>query len=751
MKKETSCINVISILDYFKRHNVDYSGIIGDLDPEIDRLEDPESFLRDPNNWISCTVVSKLHERATSVLHDEKAAYKMGRFVAENVSLGYAQKIVVKAFWSYKKALKHCQKINDQWNRSKKVELYELKQNEATIRLHWDPDMGTTKRICLYNQGVYTSLPSIWGGNPLILKERCCYFDGAPYCEYHLKWPFENRLHEILSRFFTSKSVLTDTIKEMEKDKKIIEEKTEKLSNMNRELQNEIAQRKNIEESLKASEEKYRTILESIEDGYFEVDIAGNLTFFNDSLCEILGYSRDELEGMNNRQYTDDEYARTVYQTFNKVYTTQKPEKGFGLTIIAKNNTIKPVEASVSLKSNAEGKPIGFRGVVRDISETQRLEAQLHQAQKMEAIGTLAGGIAHDFNNLLMAIQSRTSIILMNRDLSHPDREHLQGIAAHVESATDLTRQLLGFARGGKYEVKPTDLNELIKRESRMFGRTKKEITIRGKYKDDLWPVEVDRGQIQQVLLNLYVNAWQAMPEGGNLYLETENVTLDDNYVKPFSVEPGKYVKISISDTGIGMDKTIQEKIFDPFFTTKEPGRGTGLGLASAYGIIRNHGGVINVYSEKGEGTTFNVYLPATEKEVVKEKKSAGDTLRGIETILFVDDEEMITEVAEDLLELLGYEVLIAGSGKEAIKIYEESKERVDMVILDMIMPDMSGGEAYDRMKEINPKVKVLLSSGYSTDGRVNEILDRGCNGFIQKPFKMKELSQKLREILDEK
>ena len=309
----------------------------------------------------------------------------------------------------------------------------------------------------------------------------------------------------------------------------------------------------------------------------------------------------------------------------------------------------------------------------------------------------------------------------------------------------------MGFARGEKYEVKTADLNELVKKQNRSFRRTKKEITVRGKYEMEIWAVDVDRGQIEQVLLNLYVNAWQAMPGGGELYLETENVTLDENYVKPFSVEPGRYVKISVTDTGIGMDKATREKIFDPFFTTKEMGRGTGLGLASAYGIIRNHGGFINVYSEKEHGTMFRVYLPASEKEIIEEKMPAGDTLRGFETVLFVDDEEMITEIAEDLLGLLGYKVLIAQSGKDAIRIYGENKERIDMVILDMIMPDMSGSEVYDRMKEINPKVKVLLSSGYSTDGLATEILNRGCMDFIQKPFKMKELSQKLRRILDEK
>ena len=416
------------------------------------------------------------------------------------------------------------------------------------------------------------------------------------------------------------------------------------------------------------------------------------------------------------------------------------------------------IHSIADLIKDDEGNPVKVLGVIQDVTDKKvkeqehiKLLAQLQQAQKMEAIGTLAGGIAHDFNNLLMAIQGRASIMLMNKDSSHPDIRHLKGIEDDIESAADLTRQLLGFARGGKYEVRPTDLNEVIKKQNRMFGRTKKEISIRGKYEKDLWSVEVDRGQFEQVLLNLYVNAWQAMPGGGDLYLKTENVTINRTDVKPFSIEPGRYVKISVTDTGVGMDKKTREKIFEPFFTTKEMGRGTGLGLASAYGIIKNHGGFINVYSEKGHGATFNIYLPASEKEVIEEKKPAGETVSGTETVLFVDDEDMIIELAEELFEGLGYKVLTAGSGREAIETYEKNKERIDMVLLDMVMPDMGGDETYDKLKKINPDIKVLLASGYSMNGQATEIMDRGCSGFIQKPFKMRELSQKLREILDGK
>ncbi|MBU1130457.1 PAS domain S-box protein, partial [Patescibacteria group bacterium] len=381
----------------------------------------------------------------------------------------------------------------------------------------------------------------------------------------------------------------------------------------------DITEREIAEEALRESEEKYRSILESIEDGYYEVGLAGNFTFFNDAMCKILKYPADELMGMNNREYMDEENAKKIYKVFNTIYQTGVSTKALDWKLIRKDGTECFVETAVSLIKGPNGQPIGFRGIARDITgrklaeeERKKLESQLYQAERMESLGTLAGGIAHDFNNFLMGIQGRTSLMLMDIDSSYPHFEHLKGIEAYVKSLAELTTQLLGFARGGKYELKPTDLNTLVKKQNHMFGRTKKEIIIHEKLEKNLWAAEVDQGQIEQVLLNLYVNAWQAMPGGGDLYVQTECITIDENYGKPIQLEPGRYVKISITDTGVGMDEATRQRIFDPFFTTKEMGRGTGLGLASAYGIIKNHGGMINVYSEKGLGTTFNIYLPAS-------------------------------------------------------------------------------------------------------------------------------------------
>jgi len=505
------------------------------------------------------------------------------------------------------------------------------------------------------------------------------------------------------------------------------------------------------EEALRESEKKFRTLFDTSPQAIALTEMkTGKLIDVNDNFFQLTKYTRDEVIGRTTTQlgfYSEDDGNRFVNELTNAGKIS-----GLEMDFMAKDGSIINTRIfAVPIQIEREAFVLTE---FHDVTEQKRLEIHLQQANKMEAIGALAGGIAHDYNNLLMAIQGRASIMIMDKDSSHPDFEHLREIEDFVGRAADLTKQLLGFARRGKNEVKTTDLNKLIKKHNQMFGGAKKEIPIHGEYEENLWPVEVDREQIVQVLLNLYVNSWQAMPEGGDLYVKTENIRLDENYVKPFGLAPGRYVNISVTDTGMGMDEATQQRIFDPFFSTKEMGRGTGLGLASVYGIIKNHGGIINIHSEKGEGTTFNVYLPASEAESIEQRaegKKKDIIERGSEILLFVDDEEMIIDVGRQMLEQLGYEVLIAGSGKEAIDIYKENRGKIDMVILDMIMPEMGGGQTYDGIKEINPDVKVLLSSGYSVNGQAREILDRGCRGFIQKPYRMNELSQKLREILDEK
>jgi len=516
---------------------------------------------------------------------------------------------------------------------------------------------------------------------------------------------------------------------------------------------NDISERKHVEEALDQSEEQYRRLVEASPNTVL-VHSEGEIKYINAAGVELFGASgSQELIG---RPYLD--LVHPDDRAESKERMKKMLEEGLVAPfrdhmLIALDGRVINVESTGTTFKHQD--KIMIQTIIHDISdrkkaeeEKARLASQLLQAQKMEAIGTLAGGIAHDFNNLLMGIQGHTSMMLMDVDSSHPMFEHLNEIKNHVKSSVNLTKQLLGFARGGKYETRTTDLNELVKNQTRMFQRTRKEITIYENYEKNLWAVDVDRGQIEQAFLNLYVNAWQAMSGGGDLVVKTENIIIDKNYETTFEVKPGKYVKISVADTGLGMDETTRQRIFEPFFTTREMGRGTGLGLASVYGIIKNHEGFINVFSEPGEGTTFTVNLPASGKAVVKEKKAYNRLIDGQGSILLVDDEEMIIGVGKQMINRLGYDVLTAGNGKEAIEIYKENQDKIDLVVLDMIMPGMGGGGTFEKLKEIDTDVRVLLSSGYSLNSQASEILAKGCAGFMQKPFYMEELSQKIAEIL---
>jgi PAS domain S-box-containing protein len=519
----------------------------------------------------------------------------------------------------------------------------------------------------------------------------------------------------------------------------------------------DVTERKRAEEELHRMTTFLDLVVENIPDMIFVKD-AAELRFvrFNRAGENLLGHSREDLLGKNDYDFFPKEQADFFTGNDRKVLHTKEivdiPEE----TVSTRHKGARILHTKKVPILGVNGAPEYLLGISEDITdhkeaeeERKRLQMQLDQIRKLESIGTLAGGVAHDFNNLLMVIQGHISLMLLDIDASHPYYERLRRIEEQVQSGADLSRQLLGFARGGRYEAKPSDINEIVEKTAAMFGRTRKEITLHRKYEKGLRAAEVDRGQMEQVFMNLYVNAWHAMPRGGEMYLETENVHLDEASAFPNTVQPGKYVKITVTDTGMGMDAKTMERIFDPFFTTKEMGRGAGLGLATVYGIIKGHGGMIHVDSEPGYGTTFAIFLPASEKNVLKEERASGPAVSGAEGILLVDDEKMVLEVTRALLESLGYRVHAAESGPEAVAVYLEKRGEIALVILDMIMPEISGGETFDRLKKINPDVRVLLSSGYSIDGQAREILERGCRGFLQKPFRLKELSRKIREVLD--
>ncbi len=508
----------------------------------------------------------------------------------------------------------------------------------------------------------------------------------------------------------------------------------------------DVTERKLAEEALRSSHERFFTVLDSIDATIY---VAGmetyEILFVNKKMIEAFG--RD-LTGEICWEVFRGESKPCRHCTNDQLI--DENGKPTGVCVWQGKNPITEkwyINYDRAIKWT-DGRLVKLQ-IATDITKIKLIEQQLRETQKFEAIGTLAGGIAHDFNNLLMGIQGRISLMAIDIKPAHPHSEHISAIEEYLRSATDLTKQLLGFARGGKFEVKPADINELVLNSSNMFGRTKKEIRIHTKLHNPPPVAAVDRRQIEQVLLNLYVNAWQAMPNGGELYLETKIIILDDAFSKPHQAKPGRYVKVSVTDTGIGMDEFVRQRIFDPFFTTKEKSRGTGLGLASAFGIIKNHDGIITVYSEVDQGTTFNIFLPFSDQEAYTEIPIAGKLIKGSETVLLVDDEEMILEVGKAMLEKLGYRVVIANGGEQAIDTVKNGGDEIDLVILDMIMPGVEGSKAFDLIRQNKPAMPVLLSSGYSLNGQANGIMQRGCNGFIQKPFNISNLSQIVRKILD--
>jgi two-component system cell cycle sensor histidine kinase/response regulator CckA len=486
-----------------------------------------------------------------------------------------------------------------------------------------------------------------------------------------------------------------------------------------------------------------------------------------DALVDLVVVVDDALNVVHANRAAEVVLNRPKNQILGKkyyevLYGQDRPEPDCPLIVAQKTLKAESLELSQSRLGGSflcsaspiagrNGKLNGWLLVLRDISASKRRERSEQQAVKLDAVSSLSGVIAHEFNNLLTGIQGTLSLAASGLKENAPVMERLARMEGYVKRGEELTKQLLGFSEGNRYEVESTDINRLVDKTCGHFKALRKDVRVITRLQEAIWLTDVDAGQMERVLFHICTNALQAMPLGGELNVETENVVFDTNYSDFFGVPKGQYLKISITDTGEGMDFAVQELIFDPFYTTRP--QGTGLGLAFAQRIVKNHGGLINVYSEKGHGTTFNIYLPAsrekTEAESPSENRPAQDAVvTGSETVLLVDDEKFILDIGGEMLKTMGYRVLDANGGSEAVGIYERQGQEIDLVILDMIMPDMDGKKTYEKLKAINGNVRVLLASGYSMTSQVAEILDRGFNGFIQKPFNMIRLSNKIREIL---
>ncbi len=540
----------------------------------------------------------------------------------------------------------------------------------------------------------------------------------------------------------------------------IVESRTLELQKANDILREEFKRRRAMESKLRVSEERYRTILEAIDEIYFEADRMGNITYVNDAACRILGHSRNEILGaMSYRDIAERQAIKAVIRSFTRMVRTGDPIRVLTIETQTKYKEKKVFEVSAALIKDDSGDITGFRGLARDITskiadqkEKENLQAWFIQAQRMEAVGTLAGGVAHDFNNLLMGIMGNASLIrAKSGNETNGIADHIQVIEQCAESGANLTRQLLGYARGGKYQVKEVDLNETIKRSVELFGRTRKEIIIDFHFQPDIWTVEADQGQIEQVLMNLYVNAWQAMEENKTLTVSTKNVNFESaTDTIPPGLQPGAYVAIKVEDRGKGIAPEYISRIFEPFFTTKTMGRGTGLGLASAFGIVHNHDGIIDVTSTQGQGSIFTIYLPAVLKAPESEDiETNGQVRRGSGTLLVVDDETFVLKASTEILEELGYRTFSAGNGGQAIALFREKAKQIDAVLLDMIMPDLNGNQVLAEMRKIDPAVRVIRCSGYSLSDMQAEAPFPESEEFLQKPYTIEALSAVLNKVLE--
>ncbi|MEW6673187.1 MAG: ATP-binding protein [Thermodesulfobacteriota bacterium] len=653
MKKETSCINSRAVIEYFKHHYVgDHQVLLKDLHPELENLPDPESFLKDPNNWIPCDIISKLYERVCTLLGDEMAPYKVARYAIEKASLGYAQRIFVKGFWSYKSGLKHVQKINDKFNRSKIVELRDIKRNEAIIRLHWHPHMKVSKHICLYNQGAYTFMPLVWDGVPLRLEENCCYFEGAPYCEYSLRWPQRNRLLEIYSRFFTSRVVLMDTIKEMEQDKRIIEQKYEEVNRLNKELNQKIKQLLALQETGKA----ILSVLDIKELLAVIMNILSNVCRISRAIVMLVDEEEKYLEYIHGVGFGDDlretihdykvplarvsnilvrvthtgkpEYVPSVDNSTlrkdNIVLSQGKPVSVFVVPLIARSRVIGVIatdadertgitsESRDTLEIFASQIAIAIENarlytrLQRQMNELKRSQALLGRAEKFSFLGNLAARLAHEIKNPMTAIGTFIQMLPKKYDDEEFRNGFYQIATEETRRVNNLITELLDLVKTRDTNFELGDLHALIDKMVLLVSpqSNSKKIQIVRQFSPEIPFVWMDTEKMKEAVLNILSNAVDFSYEGGKIHITTRQVLTSGNTAE---------IQIEIRDNGPGIPAAAINEIFDPYFTTKHKStihNGTGLGLFIAHQNIVDHGGTIEVNSKPDMGAAFILTMP---------------------------------------------------------------------------------------------------------------------------------------------
>ncbi|HEX2768011.1 MAG TPA: PAS domain-containing protein [Geobacteraceae bacterium] len=519
-------------------------------------------------------------------------------------------------------------------------------------------------------------------------------------------------------------------------------------------ISHDITERKRAQEELQEVTQRLQLAAASGHLGIWDWDIINNLVIWNDRMYELYGVSREKFrmsqEAWEKRLHPDD---RAMVITETTAALSGEKEYDFEFRVVQQDGTVKFIKTNAMVIRDVDGKAFRLIGMTQDITEHRQMEEQLRQSQKMEAIGQLAGGVAHDFNNILTAIYGYCSLLQMKMGKDAPFRAEIDHIYASAERAANLTRSLLAFSRKQIISPKPVNLNEIVMNVGKLLSRIiGEDIQLKTVSTGNPLRIYADSGQIEQVLMNLAANARDAMPNGGLLTIETEVKEIDERFIHAHGFgAAGKYVVMSVADTGKGMDAETEKKIFEPFFTTKEVGKGTGLGLSIVYGVIKQHNGYINVCSEPDKGTVFRIYIPQIcEEETDKEEETVPDYPRmGSETVLLAEDDASIRELMESVLRQFGYDVILARDGTDAVEKFKADNEKIAVIVMDIIMPGKSGREAYEEIRKIRPDIKILFISGYSPDLLQNRgIFDNGEDVLI-KPIHPLDLVRKVRAVLD--
>lgn len=508
---------------------------------------------------------------------------------------------------------------------------------------------------------------------------------------------------------------------------------------------------------MREREEQFRALSENAPDIIYTTDITGAFMYVNPAWERLLGHVKEEVCGKFFVAFVKQDDVRRFRKLFEEIRDNRRHFSGVDGTILHKNGSERLFDMSGAPNLDAEGNCVGVVGTFRDVTKQRSLEKQLLHASKMEAVGTLTGGIAHDFNNIIQAISGYNQLLMMKKSESDPDWKYLANIDRLNQRATDLVKQLLIFSRKVDINLQAMDLNAEINEYYNLLKEViPRMISIDLDMDTGLWKIKGDSAQLGQVFMNLSVNARDAMPEGGILRISTENVIVKEKIVRHgIELNPGCFVLLRVSDTGHGMNPETVAHIFEPFYSTKEASQGTGLGLAVVYGIVVNHGGHICCESEPGRGTTFNIYFPAlggavSEAHVADNEPEEGKFSAGREILLLVDDEEHLLETTRMLLEQYGYRVLTAVSGEKAIEIFRNEKANISLVILDLLMPGMGGIKCFDALRDLDPDIKVIISSGYMASNMQREVMDKGAVGFLQKPYRRRDILKIIRRELDQ-